>query len=81
MSINYSSPIELGGLNTADPLDGRVQSWWRERRPRYMSIYLTLAVSSSRLTLNSARVRSLTGGTMRKARICWLPHSSRTADW
>ena len=31
LSINYSSPIELGGLNTADPLDGRVQSWWREK--------------------------------------------------
>lgn len=28
ISINYSSPIELGGLSTADPLDPSVQSWW-----------------------------------------------------
>lgn len=28
LSINYSSPIQLGGLSTADPLDPAVQSWW-----------------------------------------------------
>ncbi|HOK42646.1 MAG TPA: alpha-glucuronidase family glycosyl hydrolase [Thermoclostridium caenicola] len=28
LSINYSSPIELGGLSTADPLDKAVQDWW-----------------------------------------------------
>ncbi len=31
LSINYSSPIELGGLDTADPLDKEVQSWWKEK--------------------------------------------------
>lgn len=31
LSINYSSPIELGGLDTADPLDSRVRSWWSEK--------------------------------------------------
>jgi alpha-glucuronidase len=31
LSINYSSPIELGGLDTADPLDARVQAWWCEK--------------------------------------------------
>jgi alpha-glucuronidase len=29
LSINYSSPIELGGLGTADPLDKEVQAWWK----------------------------------------------------
>ena len=28
LSINYSSPMELGGLDTADPLDRGVQAWW-----------------------------------------------------
>jgi alpha-glucuronidase len=28
LSISYSSPIDLGGLNTADPLDETVQDWW-----------------------------------------------------
>ncbi|HPP36028.1 MAG TPA: alpha-glucuronidase family glycosyl hydrolase, partial [Clostridiales bacterium] len=31
LSINFSSPIELGGLDTADPLDSTVQAWWREK--------------------------------------------------
>jgi alpha-glucuronidase len=31
LSVNYSSPIELGGLSTADPLDEGVQRWWYEK--------------------------------------------------
>ena len=31
LSVNYASPIELGGLATADPLDPEVQRWWKER--------------------------------------------------
>jgi alpha-glucuronidase len=31
LSINYASPIELGGLTTADPLATEVASWWIER--------------------------------------------------
>lgn len=29
LSVNFSSPMVLGGLSTADPLDGEVRSWWR----------------------------------------------------
>ncbi|WP_338543907.1 alpha-glucuronidase family glycosyl hydrolase [Paenibacillus tundrae] len=28
LSVNYASPIEIGGLNTADPLDEQVREWW-----------------------------------------------------
>ena len=31
LSINYSSPIQLGGLDCADPLDPAVQAWWCEK--------------------------------------------------
>ncbi|MGE5614390.1 MAG: alpha-glucuronidase family glycosyl hydrolase [Bacillota bacterium] len=31
LSINFASPIELGGLETADPLDKNVQEWWRAK--------------------------------------------------
>lgn len=31
LSINYASPIELGGLTTADPLATEVAAWWIER--------------------------------------------------
>ncbi len=31
LSARFSAPIELGGLNTADPLDPAVQRWWRDK--------------------------------------------------
>lgn len=31
LSLNYAAPIELGGLNTADPLDQGVISWWQKK--------------------------------------------------
>lgn len=31
LSINFASPMEIGGLTTADPLDERVRAWWAER--------------------------------------------------
>lgn len=31
LSINYASPIQLGGLATADPLNEEVKSWWKEK--------------------------------------------------
>ncbi|HZG86307.1 alpha-glucuronidase family glycosyl hydrolase [Paenibacillus sp.] len=31
LSVNYASPIEIGGLGTADPLDPAVGRWWKER--------------------------------------------------
>ncbi len=30
LSLNFAAPIEIGGLNTCDPLDGQVRSWWKE---------------------------------------------------
>ena len=29
LSINFASPIKVGGLKTADPLDAEVVSWWK----------------------------------------------------
>ncbi len=31
LSINYASPIELGNLSTADPLDPHVEEWWKRK--------------------------------------------------
>ena len=31
LSVNYASPIEIGGLDTADPLNEHVRQWWREQ--------------------------------------------------
>ena len=31
LSVRFSSPIEIGGLDTADPLDPEVQQWWKDK--------------------------------------------------
>ncbi len=31
LSINFASPMALGETDTADPLDSRVQQWWRDK--------------------------------------------------
>ena len=31
LSINFASPIDLGSLSTADPLDKDVADWWKKR--------------------------------------------------
>lgn len=30
LSINFASPMDIGGLSTADPLDEGVQAWWKD---------------------------------------------------
>lgn len=30
-SVNFASPMKLGGLSTADPLDEEVARWWKEK--------------------------------------------------
>jgi len=34
LSVNFASPIALGGLPTADPLDAQVRAWWEETTRR-----------------------------------------------
>src|SRR5690606_24937918 len=31
LSVNYAATIELGEVDTADPLDERVQAWWKKK--------------------------------------------------
>ena len=31
LSVNFASPMGLGGLKTADPLDKGVQKWWKKK--------------------------------------------------
>ena len=31
MSLNFASPIEIGGMDTCDPLDPSVISWWEKK--------------------------------------------------
>lgn len=31
LSVRFSSPVDIGGLTTADPLDPAVRAWWRAK--------------------------------------------------
>lgn len=37
LSVNFAASLQIGGLLTADPLDERVQSWWKETADRIYS--------------------------------------------
>ena len=43
ISVSFSSPIELGGLETADPLEPTVQQWWKETCSRLFAAIPNLA--------------------------------------
>lgn len=38
LSINFAAPITLGDLETADPLDNEVRTWWKKRAEYVYSI-------------------------------------------
>lgn len=38
LSVRFSSPIEVGGLKTADPLDPEVRAWWRAKADEIYSL-------------------------------------------
>ncbi|WP_041078595.1 alpha-glucuronidase family glycosyl hydrolase [Thermotoga caldifontis] len=37
LSVNFASPMILGGLETADPLDRRVRNWWKNQAKKIYS--------------------------------------------
>ncbi|MDR1610506.1 MAG: alpha-glucuronidase, partial [Candidatus Symbiothrix sp.] len=38
LSVNFSSPAELGGLPTSDPLNETVRQWWKDKAKEIYSI-------------------------------------------
>lgn len=38
LSVNFASPMGLGGLPTADPLDKDVQQWWKDKADEIYSL-------------------------------------------
>jgi alpha-glucuronidase len=38
LSVSFASPVTLGGLPTADPLDGEVRAWWAAATDRVYAV-------------------------------------------
>ena len=64
LSINFASPMQLGGLSTADPLDKDVIAWWKQK---VKEIYRTIpdfggfpGESQFRRTARSVRLQPYT---------------------
>ncbi|MCW3089017.1 MAG: alpha-glucuronidase [Ferruginibacter sp.] len=38
LSARFSAPVEIGGLKTADPLDGAVKQWWTDKMNEIYSL-------------------------------------------
>lgn len=43
LSVNFAAPMELGGLDTADPCDERVRAWWAAASARLFAAVPNLA--------------------------------------
>lgn len=37
LSLNYAAPVEMGELDTADPLAGEVRDWWKRRMQMFFA--------------------------------------------
>lgn len=69
LSVNFASPMQLGGLSTADPLNEEVAEWWKKKVHEILILFLILEVSWSRLIQKDNLVRAITGVRMPKERI------------
>lgn len=38
LAVNFSSPVVVGGLKTADPMDKEVQNWWKNKAKEIYSM-------------------------------------------
>lgn len=74
LSVNYASPIEIGGLKTADPLDSEVRQWWKEKLPKYMRLSQISAVIWLKRIRKTVQGRLLMAVIMLTAPTCWLKH-------
>ncbi len=81
LTARFSAPIEIGGLDTADPLDPDVRAWWREKVAeiyRYIPDFggfLVKANSEGQPGPRITAARTPTGPT------CWPKRSRPTAAW
>ena len=46
LTARFSAPIEIGGLQTADPLDSAVRAWWRAKLAQPNRASLSVAARS-----------------------------------
>ena len=63
LSINFAAPVEIGGLDTADPLDGRVVRWWEETAARIYSYIPDFGGFLVKADLKTGLVLLPTGGS------------------
>ncbi|MCD8482640.1 MAG: hypothetical protein LR015_08250 [Verrucomicrobia bacterium] len=75
LSVDFASPVELDNLPTADPLDERVQLWWRQKAQHIYRLIRRLWVDlSSRQTVKDVRAQVIMGAAMWRGPIASLRH-------
>ena len=67
LSVNFSSPAELGGLDTSDPLVPEVRQWWAEIYLKKKEELKTLDVNV--FLLENVRIREQLDSVDEKYRI------------
>lgn len=72
LSINYASTMEIGGLETADPLDPNVRDWWRMAASAVYEAVPDFGDFWSKPIRRTGRDHSATAEIMQTEPICWL---------
>lgn len=74
LSINFASPMALGYTKTADPLDMKVQLWWKRKPRKSMHLFLISVVFSLKPILRDNQGQATITEAMPMAPICLLMH-------
>lgn len=78
LSLNYAAPLELGELDTADPLDEGVIAWWENKMAEVFRALPELGASWSRPIRKDGRGLLPTEGIRPRGRIFWPVRPSLT---
>jgi len=71
LSVNFASPIQLGKLDTADPLDKEVIRWWRRKVKEIYTLIPDFGGFLVRPIRRGSRDHVISGVLMPRERICW----------
>ena len=71
LSVNFASPIQLGKLDTADPLDKEVIRWWRRKVKEIYTLIPDFGGFLVKANSEGSLDHVISGVLMPRERICW----------
>ncbi len=80
LAVRFSSPLELGGLKSADPLDPAVRAWWRAKADEIYAAIPDFGGFLVKANSEGQPVRRTMDARMPMAQIRWPMHCGRMVE-